>query len=117
MPRTVVLQGEALSTQHIYGSRGHRRYMKSDAAALKEAYGWQAKADWNAPPLTVGLAVRIEFYFATNRKRDLDNHNKIVLDALNGIVWEDDKQIDDLHLVRNPADPVNPRVEVTIIPL
>ncbi len=39
----------------------------------------------------VGLAV--EFYCATQRKSDGDNLIKLVTDALNGVVFEDDSQI------------------------
>ena len=39
------------------------------------------------------LAVTICFFFATKRKRALDNQNKLVLDALTGIPYEDDSQI------------------------
>ncbi|MFN3746788.1 MAG: RusA family crossover junction endodeoxyribonuclease [Hyphomicrobiaceae bacterium] len=44
--------------------------------------------------------VTIKFYFATKHKRDLDNQNKLVLDALSGIVYDHDAQIADLRLVR-----------------
>lgn len=34
-------------------------------------------------------------------KPDLDNQVKGVLDALNGVIWEDDAQICDLHAIKN----------------
>jgi Holliday junction resolvase RusA-like endonuclease len=36
----------------------------------------------------------IALYFGTKGKTDLDNFNKIGLDALTGIVWEDDRRAD-----------------------
>ena len=52
-------------------------------------------------------------YFGTKRKADLDNFNKLSLDALTGIVWHDDSQISDLRL-RRGYDKERPRIEVTL---
>ena len=35
------------------------------------------------------------------QKPDADNVAKLVLDALNGVAWEDDQQVNDLHIVKN----------------
>jgi Holliday junction resolvase RusA-like endonuclease len=39
------------------------------------------------------LAVSYAFYFTDNRRRDLDNHLKVLNDALTSYVWGDDSQI------------------------
>jgi crossover junction endodeoxyribonuclease RusA len=44
------------------------------------------------------VEVSVRFYFKTKRKRDLDNQNKLILDAFTGIAYEDDNQISALHL-------------------
>ena len=117
MPRTIILEGEPLSTQHIYGNtRNGGRYMTAEGKATKEACGWEAKMQWQYEILAKPLALRVDFFFKTKRKRDLDNQNKIVLDALTGIVYEDDSQIDELHLVRH-YDPARPRIEIAVVPL
>ena len=46
-------------------------------------------------------------------KPDLDNIAKGVCDALNGIAWNDDKQITDLYVGKRYDE--NPRVEVDIL--
>jgi len=52
-------------------------------------------------PLTVRLEVRIELYPPDNRRRDIDNYAKSVLDSLTKSgVWEDDSQIDKLTIIR-----------------
>lgn len=35
-------------------------------------------------------------------KPDSDNEAKLVMDALNGLVWADDAQVVDLHVVKHP---------------
>lgn len=51
--------------------------------------------------------------FADNRRRDIDNVAKSVLDALNGVIWADDAQVDGLRIVRS-LDRKNPQTEVVI---
>lgn len=52
-------------------------------------------------PLTVRLEVRIDLYPPDNRRRDIDNYTKCVLDSLTKCgVWEDDSQIDKLTIIR-----------------
>ncbi|MHA2250083.1 MAG: RusA family crossover junction endodeoxyribonuclease, partial [Candidatus Kariarchaeaceae archaeon] len=36
-------------------------------------------------------------YFRPNKSPDLDNYVKFILDALNGILWEDDRFIIEIH--------------------
>lgn len=81
--------------------------------ALKEAYQWEAKAQWKGKPLTGDVEVSITFYFATKRRRDLDNQNKLVLDALTEIAYADDSQIVVLRLER-AYDGKRPRIEVRV---
>ena len=117
MPRTIILSGEPKSTQHIYRAtcRGGfaSTYMTPEGKALKEQYQWEAKVQWKGEPLTGDVALTVRFFFATKRRRDLDNQNKLILDALTGIAYGDDSQIAELHLVRD-YDPARPRMEATI---
>ena len=47
------------------------------------------------------LAARLELYAPNRIKMDLDNSAKVVLDALQTAeVYENDSQIDDLHIIR-----------------
>lgn len=87
--------------------------MTAAGKALKEAYQWEAKSQWKGKPLAGDIAVEATFYFGTKRKADLDNFNKISLDALTGIAWEDDSQITDLRL-RRAYDKQKPRITLFI---
>jgi Holliday junction resolvase RusA-like endonuclease len=57
------------------------------------------------------VSLSITFFFKTKRKRDLDNQNKLVLDALANIIYNDDAQIAELHLIRR-YDANFPRIEI-----
>lgn len=86
---------------------------------------WQSEVGWEAMKemrscdytsedrLTGELAVRLIFQLGNARVVDLDNLSKAVLDGLNGICWEDDRQIVDLHLIKDYV-PDNPGVWVEI---
>src|SRR3989304_2546580 len=49
--------------------------------------------------------VRLEFHRKSARAVDLDNLSKAVLDALNGVVWKDDRQVVELRVRKLPSAP------------
>lgn len=57
------------------------------------------------------VEVEMIFYFPNKIRCDLFNVPKSVCDALNGVLWEDDKQIIAGHLFVR-YDKKNPRVEI-----
>lgn len=85
-----------------------------DAAlgAMREAY---PELEGLLFPFRVPVAVRIDVYEPLPKSRpkrvtsepdtyrpDADNEAKLVMDALNGLVWTDDAQVVDLHVVKHP---------------
>jgi Holliday junction resolvase RusA-like endonuclease len=52
-------------------------------------------------PLTGPVSMRVVFVLGNRRRVDLDNLNKGVSDAMNGIVFVDDTQVVSLHLVKH----------------
>lgn len=65
-------------------------------------------------PLMRKLAVLIVAYYPDNRKRDLDNLPKAILDSLTEAnVWEDDSQIEALSLYRGENEKGG-RIEIYI---
>jgi Holliday junction resolvase RusA-like endonuclease len=87
--------------------------MTAEGKALKEAYQWQAKAQWKGQPFANDVTVSITLYFGTKRRSDLDNFNKLSLDALTGVAYDDDSQIAALHLYRE-YDKLRPRIEIMV---
>jgi Holliday junction resolvase RusA-like endonuclease len=115
---TITLSGEPKSTNHLYKSVCRGRfpsvYLSNEGRALKEAYTWEAKAQWRGKPLEGDVALSVTFFFGTKRKTDLDNFNKLWQDALSGIVYQDDGQIAELHL-RRSYDKARPRIEISLV--
>jgi crossover junction endodeoxyribonuclease RusA len=66
-------------------------------------------------PLEGEVSVAGVVYFR-DRRRDLDNTLKPLLDALQGIVYANDRQIARIELVR-AYDQKRPRVELTVAPI
>jgi Holliday junction resolvase RusA-like endonuclease len=69
-------------------------------------------------PFDFPIHVYLQFHFEKSAKAgdvtvgDIDNLNKFVFDALNGIFWKDDRYIDRITAVR--CYDGNPRTEVVI---
>lgn len=65
--------------------------------------------------LTGRLSVAVELYPPDNRRRDIDNSLKCLLDAITHAgVWEDDSQIKDLELHMREAMPPDGLVHLEI---
>lgn len=114
----ITLLGEPKSTNHIYKftCRGKfpSMYMTKEGKDIKEGYKWEIKSQYRGKPIIQPITVFIKFFFGTKRKADLDNFNKIVLDSLTGLVYEDDSQIDKLVLTKH-YDKERPRIEIEVI--
>lgn len=100
------------STQHVYGNRkGGGKYLKKDGVAYKHEVFYEAKRQYKGEPIEGGVFVGISYFFGDNRVRDLDNYKKVLLDALSGVLWVDDRQIEvDVSIKSHKED--NPRVEL-----
>ena len=70
---------------------------------------------WSGEPAMGDLSVTLRFYRANRIRCDIDNLIKSVADSLNGVIWDDDDQIVELHATKN-YDKDRPRVEITVEP-
>ncbi len=113
----VTLLGEPKSTQNVYKMtcRGSfaSMYMSKDGKDIKDSYQWQARSQVKIRPLEGVLSVTMEVYMGTKRKSDIDNFNKLCFDALTGICWIDDSQIQELHITKG-YDKENPRIVLSV---
>jgi Holliday junction resolvase RusA-like endonuclease len=110
---TLKLATLPLSTNHLYGQHGGRRFLTPEVRLNKEAIGWDARNQYRGDPMTGPLKVAVDLFWPDKRKHDADNI-KGLLDALSGIVWFDDGQIVDLH-IRKFFDKENPHVDLEVL--
>jgi len=114
----IVLRGKPMSTNGIYKTvcRGNfpSRYLSAKGKALKEDYQWQIKQQWKDGIIRSPLSVVIRTYHDNHRKNDWDNFHKLSMDALTGIVYEDDSQIEQA-IVTKHYDHDFPRIEIEVM--
>jgi len=116
----IILTGSAISNQTIYNSmcpkKGGRAitYMNGKGKDKKKQYLKEVTEQYKGKLHTEELGLEILYFFGTRHKRDCDNYAKLVLDAMEGIVYEDDVLVRPLILDKF-YDKENPRVEIRII--
>lgn len=101
-----------------FTSRRAHRYL-----AYKEAVGWAFNRsvqdqDYDKARDDLRFAVYIVVYVRHHQRHawDIDNVTKTVLDGLNKIAWDDDRQVDMLHVsVAEARTKADERVSVEVI--
>jgi len=109
----ITLLGNPQSTNHLYRKSARGIYMTEQGRCLKRSYWIEVKQQYKESPIQGDVFLDIKLFFGDKRKRDIDNHCKIVLDSMNEIVYEDDSQIKKMHIEKF-YDKIKPRVEVSI---
>lgn len=107
----LTLTGNPVSVNQLYSGR---RFLTERGKRTKEDYFWQAKAQYNGVPLSGELKVELVVYFRSKATSDIDNVCKATLDSLTGLLWDDDRQIVELHIYKR-QDKANPRIEIEVI--
>jgi Holliday junction resolvase RusA-like endonuclease len=100
--RTTLYRGKRLTPKR---QREYQRRVKG------EAYGARIRQEW---PMNARYVLRIDVHEHDARKRDLDNCLKTISDALNGVLWDDDYQVDGIVALRREICRHSPRVEVYV---
>jgi len=78
---------------HIHKSTEARQYQAAAAMTARLA---------GIPKLAGDVSVTLNVHRPA-RRGDLDNSIKVVLDAIKGIAFEDDKQVSEIHAYRHEA--------------
>ncbi len=78
------------------------RYLDAKSKKFKQDFQILLRVAFKQQPLTAPLALTLHFYknaepTSKTRYGDIDNLEKAVLDACNGILWLDDRQIVEMH--------------------
>lgn len=86
------------------------RYM-----SYRHDVAWAAKAA-KVPRFDGPVTVKMDIYLLKYGKEgDIDNMQKTILDALNGIAWSDDRQVFEVHARKHYVTmPKNERVTVEV---
>lgn len=115
----IVIKGNPVSVNNQYGkSWSHKNrffgvYLSNEARAYRNMVIYCAKIDYKGKPLEGDLKICISYFFRDTRRRDHLNYNKVLLDALEGICYLDDKQIKESHH-KASVDKKDPRIEILI---
>jgi Holliday junction resolvase RusA-like endonuclease len=111
-PYSVIVQGEAASkanSRKIATINGVTRIIKSDKArSFLRAFQYQVKQ--LDPMFEEDVSVEMTIFYAS-RRPDLDE--SLILDALQGFVYRNDRQVREKHVYWG-LDPSRPRVELNV---
>lgn len=96
---------------------GNHRNMSPRVLLSSEAREYKARVESMFPkmPLLVGPLTFTGHVYRQQKRGDLSNRIKVTEDVLQGIAFEDDAQIEELHWFRHD-DKANPRVEIEVHP-
>jgi hypothetical protein len=109
-----VVNHRPCSTNQGYNIVGKRLYKNKKAKAYHDAI--QAACPYKGPVYNSGrFRVEIDFYFAVPIS-DIDGPVKFTLDALEGIIFKNDKLVYSLGLKKN-IDRKNPRATIRVYKL
>lgn len=125
-----------LRPRAAYNTRSHHIvvYDPKVTHLYKQRLRQLAQSQYTQPALTTALKVDVSFFRPVQKslsaierarrisgehrpviKSDIDNYIKALFDSLNGIVWQDDRQIVDLIAHKYYSD--KPRIEIEVEPL
>lgn len=109
------------STNTMYPTNQHGggRHLSKEGAAWKAAAAWECAQAFRLIDAPRQFAVIIRLWFPDNRRRDIDNYVKGIIDVIREALCIDDnwKVIPRLIVEAMGVDKLNPRAEVTILPL
>lgn len=103
----------------FYGHKAKRVFTgpSKEAEAYKEECAWRAKEAGVRVPFNGPVALNVLLVPENKICLDLDNALKVAIDALKGVVYEDDRQVYRIVAERCEADPVGgKRLEVEVLP-
>lgn len=116
----VTILGEPVPKGRPRLGRGDQTYTpkRTKAAEDRIGWGWRQQVGPGRPDGESGFGVSALFCCRTWGPRDIDNLVKLILDALQGVVWANDKQVTELKNVtlRYGADVARTEILVWRVP-
>lgn len=97
------------------------RFLNRQSQQFKRDLGFIASAVMQGRKLFAGaLRAKIDLFKNVNPQSrkygDADNHAKAILDALNGIIFEDDSQVVELQVVKHQSELQHLTIEIEELP-
>lgn len=109
-----IVYGNTVSKSNSYRIAGNRLYktqaVKDWELLIKQSASVTKPQNWMH---TQSYNVSVKIFWPNKRRKDIDNISKSLLDSMAGILYEDDSQVQELHLYRG-FDKQNPRIEVSV---
>lgn len=114
--RILTIPGKPLSVNHLYSQskKTGRRFLTAAGKAWKRDVALRVIDLYGRRPLEGRILLCVTYHFPDMRRRDVTNYDKAILDALKGIMYKDDSQIDFAHFSRGRVDRKNPSMAILI---
>jgi len=107
--------GPQVATNAAYRAGRGRYWMTDDGVEFKDRIRHFAKQAMRGRiPYTGEVAVVLDLHYRT-RRNDIDGPIKLILDALQGIAYANDRQVGALTVYKR-HDPAHPRTLIQIVP-
>lgn len=124
----VTVPGAPVGKQRPRRGKGGHFYTPKETQAAEQEIAWLMRQKWPTAPNAVSrFYISCTFYqtpqirargrFSGSRPVDIDNALKLVMDSVNGVVWNDDAQVDRIEAVRAIVAPEYQRTEIRIVRL
>lgn len=113
--KKIILKTKPIPINQKYGVMNGRMLLQKKYRDTKEAMTWETKGQWQNEPMEGDVALNVLFYYGDKRKRDIDTYLKILLDSMEGIVYKNDCQINEMHVFKETVDKNDARVEIQVL--
>ena len=86
------------SVNHAYKAYRGRVVLSKQAREFKQIVSNSLPEDYTK--IIGRVKLEVKFMFKDKRKRDIDNYLKVLIDSIKGVLFEDDDQVYELHVVK-----------------
>ena len=97
----LTIQGEPIAMMRPRLGREHTYNPQKD---LKVRMKWEISVLWPYPKILGDLGINLIFQ-VSNKNKDLDNMVKFILDAMEGIVFKNDRQVSEIYARKEAGEP------------
>lgn len=95
------IPGEPKAKERPRHGKGGRTFTPATTLRAEKAIAELFRAACElADPLACDVAMRLDFHLVRRGRRDVDNLQKLVMDALNGVAYVDDNQVVDVRATK-----------------